>query len=82
MRAYGFDLLAFCRWLAAEGLGLGEVSTDVLLRFLRACRDAQVPGRPGPNVVTLYGRRSTVRPDHGQPSAGRGLGSLRVRGDA
>jgi site-specific recombinase XerD len=57
VRAYGYDLLAFCRWLAAEDLPLAEVTTEVLLKFLRACRQAQVPGRPGPNVVTLSGRR-------------------------
>jgi integrase/recombinase XerD len=57
VRAYGYDLLAFCRWLAVVDLQLSEVTTEVLLRFLRACRDARVPGRPGPNVVTLAGRR-------------------------
>jgi integrase/recombinase XerD len=57
VRAYGYDLLAFCRWLAGEGLQLAEVTTEVLLRFLRACREARVPGRPGPNVVRLSGRR-------------------------
>src|SRR5688572_21251528 len=57
VRAYGYDLLAFCRWLAGEGLQLAEVTTEVLLRFLRACREATVPGRPGPNVVRLSGRR-------------------------
>jgi site-specific recombinase XerD len=57
VRAYGYDLLAFCRWLLDEGLALPEVSTEVLLRYLRACRDAKVPGRPGPNVVRLSGRR-------------------------
>src|SRR6266508_5858947 len=30
---------------------------SLLLRFLRACREAKIPGRPGPNVVTLSGRR-------------------------
>jgi site-specific recombinase XerD len=57
VRAYGYDLLAFCRWLAAEDLPLAEVSTETLLKFLRACREVRVPGRPGPNVVTLSGRR-------------------------
>lgn len=58
VRAYGFDLLAFCRWLAGEEIGLGEVNTDVLLRYLTACRRATVPGRPGPNVLTLQGQRT------------------------
>jgi integrase/recombinase XerD len=58
VRAYGFDLLAFCRWLAGEDIALAAVTTDVLLRFLSACREARVAGRPGgPNVVTLGGRR-------------------------
>jgi integrase/recombinase XerD len=57
IRAYGYDLLAFCRWLSAEDQPLSEVTTEVLLGFLRACRDARVPGRPGPNVVALTGRR-------------------------
>lgn len=57
VRAYGYDLLAFCRWLAGEGIALTSVDTDVLLMFLRACRDARLPGRPGPNVVTLSGRK-------------------------
>lgn len=58
VRAYGFDLLAFCRWLTTEGLTLPEVSTEVMLRYLTACRHATVPGRPGPNVVTLQGQRA------------------------
>lgn len=57
VRAYGYDLLGFCRWLLAEEEHLEEVTTEVLLRFLHACREAKVPGRPGPNVVTLSGRR-------------------------
>ena len=57
VRSYGFDLLAFCRWLAAERIELAVVSTDVMLRFLAVCRQATVAGRPGPNVVTLGGRR-------------------------
>ncbi|BDE17265.1 hypothetical protein MKCMC460_61250 (plasmid) [Mycobacterium sp. 20KCMC460] len=56
VRAYGFDLLAFCRWLESEDAALGEVNTDMLLRFLAACREARLPGRPGPNVVTMAGR--------------------------
>lgn len=58
VRAYGFDLLGFCRWLVGEELVLGEVNTDVLLRYLTACRRATVPGRPGPNVLTLQGQRT------------------------
>jgi integrase/recombinase XerD len=57
VRAYGFDLLAFCRWLTGQGLGVDAVTTDVLLRFLGFCRTAGVPGRAGGNVITLDGRR-------------------------
>jgi site-specific recombinase XerD len=57
VRAYAFSLLAFCRWLAREDMALEAVTTDVLLRFLAACRQASVPGRPGPNVVRMDGRR-------------------------
>jgi integrase/recombinase XerD len=57
VRAYGFDLLALCRWLAGEGTALSAVTTEVLLDFLRACRDASVPGRVGSNVVSLSGQR-------------------------
>jgi len=58
VRVYGFSLLAFCRWLSAEAIPVGAVSTDVLLRYLAACRSAKVPGRPGPNVVRIDGRRA------------------------
>ena len=58
VRVYGFSLLAFCRWLTSEEISLDAVSTDVLLRYLAACRQATVPGRPGPNVVRLDGRRA------------------------
>ena len=59
IRTYGFGLLAFCRWLGGEDLDLAEVTTDVLLRFLAACRSERVAGRPGgANVVGLDGRRT------------------------
>jgi site-specific recombinase XerD len=58
-RAYAFDLLAFCRWLAGEGLDVDNVSTDVLLRFLTFCRTATYPGRPGGNVYSILDGRST-----------------------
>jgi site-specific recombinase XerD len=58
VRAYGFDLLAFCRWLVGEGIALQAVDTGVLLRFLAACRQARLPGRPAQNVVSIRdGRR-------------------------
>ena len=57
VRSYGYDLLAFCRWLIEQDAPLEDVSTDDLLGFLRACREASVPGRPGPNVVGVDGQR-------------------------
>ncbi|MFZ0664852.1 MAG: tyrosine-type recombinase/integrase [Acidimicrobiales bacterium] len=57
VRVYGFALLAFCRWLLTEDLEFESVNTDVLLQYLAACRKAQVPGRPGPNVIRMDGRR-------------------------
>ena len=57
VRAYGYDLLAFCRWLVEGDLELEAVTTDVLLDYLRACREASVAGRPSPNVVTMTGQR-------------------------
>ena len=33
VRAYAFDLLAFCRWLVGESVTLDAVDTDVLLRY-------------------------------------------------
>src|ERR1700712_454817 len=57
-RAYAFDLLVFARWLQAEGLPLSDVDTDVLLRFLTACREATVPGRPGGNVYSIRDGRN------------------------
>ena len=58
VRAYAFDLLHFCRWLASEGIAPEEVTTDVLLRFLAACRGALLPGRPGGNVYSIRDGRN------------------------
>lgn len=57
VRSYGIGLLAFCRWLATESIELSAVTTDVLLRFLTACRAEHVAGRAGPNVVRMNGTR-------------------------
>ena len=59
VRAYAYDLVAFCRWLQGEGLGLDEVTTDVLLRFLTSCREASVGGRHGGNVYSIRDGRSS-----------------------
>jgi site-specific recombinase XerD len=58
VRSYGYDLLAFCRWLLRIEAPLLEVDTDVLLLFLRETREGRIPGRAGgPNVFLLSGRR-------------------------
>ena len=43
-RGYAFDLLAFLRWLAEQDRRLDQIDTEVLLRFLVACRGASTPG--------------------------------------
>src|ERR1700758_5307761 len=58
VRAYAFDLLAFARWLLAEGLAVDEVTSEVLLRFLAFCRSASTPGRPGGNVYSIRDGRN------------------------
>jgi integrase/recombinase XerD len=45
VRAYAYDLLHFGRWMAAERLSVAAVDSDVLLRYLRACR-TQVLAHP------------------------------------
>lgn len=57
VQTYGYGLLAFCRWLVSEDIELGSVTTDVLLQFLASCRVERIPGRAGPNVLSLDGRR-------------------------
>jgi len=58
VRAYGYGLLAFTRWLHTSGLTAEVVTTDDVLAFLTACRQERVKGRPGPNVVDLNGNRT------------------------
>lgn len=59
VRAYAFDLLHFCRWLHTDGTALDAVTTDTLLRFLAACREAVLPDQHGGNVVNLRSGRSS-----------------------
>ncbi|WP_433679163.1 hypothetical protein [Nocardia sp. CA-119907] len=44
------------RWLLGQSPGLEDVTTPVLLRYSAACREARLPGRPGPTVVDPWGR--------------------------
>jgi site-specific recombinase XerD len=62
VRAYAFDLLALCRWLAAEGVELAGVTTDVLLRFLAACRTAVPAGQPADVSAVRGGRNMGYAP--------------------
>lgn len=57
-RSYAFDLLHFARWLDGSGVSLGELTTDMLLCFLTACREASVQGRPGGNVYSIVDGRN------------------------
>jgi site-specific recombinase XerD len=59
LRAYAYDLLAFCRWLLGEDLTLAAVRMEVLLRYLTFCRTATFPGRPGGNVYSIRDGRNT-----------------------
>jgi site-specific recombinase XerD len=52
VRAYAFDLLAFARWLLEQRIPLEQIATDVLLRFLTACRTAVRRGT-GDNVFSI-----------------------------
>ena len=57
VRAYAFDLLHFARWLDREDLGLDAVATDVLLRYLAACRAEPLPGQHD-NVISMASGRA------------------------
>ena len=59
VRSYAYDLLAFARWLTDEQLGLAQVRTDVLLRFLTFCRTTPLPNQPGGNVISIRSGRAT-----------------------
>jgi len=56
LRAYGYDLLAFCRWLDTVDVDLASVTTDTVLDFMRYCRQTPIAGRPA-NVVSMTGKR-------------------------
>src|SRR5574341_2027916 len=58
VRAYAHDLLHLTRWLLTQRLGLAEVTTEVLLRYLAACRTTTQPGRPGRRGDNVFVLRS------------------------
>ena len=45
VRGYAFDLLPFARWLAGREVGLAAWTTDVVVRYLAACRAGACAGR-------------------------------------
>jgi site-specific recombinase XerD len=58
VEAYAFDLLSFARFLVSESVALDAVTTDVVVRYLAACRQAPVRGRPGGNVYSIRDGRN------------------------
>jgi site-specific recombinase XerD len=58
VEAYAFDLLTFVRWLQSETIALEAVTTDVIVRYLAACRTAPVGGRHGGNVYSIRDGRN------------------------
>ena len=58
VRAYAYDLLHFGRWMAAERLSVAAVNSDVLLRYLRACRTQVLAHQHGANVFSIRDGRS------------------------
>jgi site-specific recombinase XerD len=58
VEAYAFDLLTFARWLQSEKVALDAVTTDVIVRYLAACRTAAVRGRHGGNVYSIRDGRN------------------------
>jgi site-specific recombinase XerD len=59
VRAYAFDLLAFCRWLGQEGIALAQVTSEVLLGFLSFCGRARLQGQAASNVYSIRDGRSS-----------------------
>src|SRR5258705_13401858 len=66
LRAYGYDLLAFCRWLESVNIDLGSVTTETVLDFMRYCRQTPIAGRPA-NVVSMAGK--DAKPIYGNHSS-------------
>ncbi len=58
VRACAFDSLHFARWMVGEGLGVEAVSTDLLLRYLAACRTQVLAHHHGGNVFSIRDGRN------------------------
>jgi hypothetical protein len=68
-RSYAFDLLALCRWLEAEEIGIEQVDTAALLRLLASCQGlaAATINRRMAAVSGLFAFRAMRDPDAGNP---------------
>ena len=53
VRAYAYDLLHFSRWMVSEDVAFDSVQTDVLLRYLMACRTQVLRDQHGENVFLI-----------------------------
>ena len=63
VRSYAFDLLHFARWMGSESHSLDAVDTDLLLRYLAACRSQLLAHQHGGNVFSIRdGRNSGYAP--------------------
>jgi integrase/recombinase XerC len=78
-RAYAFDLLAWCRWLAEEQLRLEAVDTAAVLRFLAWCQGlaAATVNRRLAAISGLFAFRSMRDPSAANPMP-RGPAARRV----
>ena len=59
VRSYAFDLLHFARWMGSESHSLDAVNTDLLLRYLAACRSQLLAHQRGGNVFSIRDGRSS-----------------------
>ncbi|MGH3275156.1 MAG: tyrosine-type recombinase/integrase [Streptosporangiaceae bacterium] len=62
VRAYAFDLLHFARWLVAGNIAVGDVDTDVLLRYLAVNRAQWRDGQDEDVIALARGRASGFAP--------------------
>jgi hypothetical protein len=82
-RAYSYDLLAFMRWLVAEGIALTDVDVDVMLRFLTACPRSDTTGTSRwQRVFDPRRPQHRLRARNDQPQTGGDLVAVCVPRDA
>ena len=68
LRAYGYDLLAFCRWLDSVDVELSSVTTETVLDFMRHCRQTPIAGRPPMGVDDRHASRPLLVDHHQSPA--------------